>query len=599
MVSDPEKELGSRSIEQPFEENSERQPGPAIPSDSIAAVDHTVTSLQIANENDTAGPSAHPSTTASITKSKFKTATIVAALYLTLFIAALDQMIVATAIPTITHELHSARGYTWIGGAYLIANAAGGPIWAKLSDIWGRKPILLAAVSWFLFASIICARAGSMRVLIGGRALQGASAGGCLQLVTITISDMFSLRSRSLYLGGLGFMWAIAGGIGPVLGGALAQYASWRWIFWINLPTFGITFVVLSVFLDVHNPRTNVIAGIKAIDWLGSLSILAVVIMLLLGLNFGGETFPWSSPKVICLLIFGFLATFIFLFTERKIARYPLMPAALFRNKSNIATLIVTACHGCVYIGSEYYLPLYFQSTHAATPTQSGLLILPTMLMSAVMGIVCGIVMHRYSAYRGLIIVGSVLMTVGTGLYIMFDAETSIAMIIGLQFIAGTGAGLLFEPVYIAIQAFTGQENVATASSTLSFTRNMATSLGVVIGGVVFQNSMTSQSGCLAATGLPPAILSKLSGQDAAANVDIVAMIADVQARLVVQKAFASSTRNMWIFYTCVGTICVLASFFIKASRLSEEHVETKTGLLTTEKKAGEMELQNVDGIAV
>jgi MFS family permease len=148
---------------------------------------------------------------------------------------ALDQTIVATAVPTIASELESAKGYTWIGGAYLLAMAASGPIWTKLSDIWGRKPLLLLAVGWFFASSILCAKAFSMKMLIAARALQGIAGGGLVQLVTITISDLFSLKKRSLFLGCLELMWAIAGGIGPVMGGVFSQYVSWRWIFWINL----------------------------------------------------------------------------------------------------------------------------------------------------------------------------------------------------------------------------------------------------------------------------------------------------------------------------------------------------------------------------
>jgi MFS family permease len=156
-------------------------------------------------------------------------------------------------VPTISADLHSAKGYTWIGGAYLIASAAGAPIWAKFSDIWGRKPLLLLAAAWFFCSSIVCARSSSMGMLIVGRALQGVASGGCVQLVSIAISDMFSLKERSLYMGFLEVrdfccedstiilliksqvMWALAAAAGPILGGVFSQYASWRWIFWINL----------------------------------------------------------------------------------------------------------------------------------------------------------------------------------------------------------------------------------------------------------------------------------------------------------------------------------------------------------------------------
>lgn len=150
-----------------------------------------------------------------------------------------------------------------------------------------------------------------------------------------------------MYLGLLQLMWAVAGGIGPVVGGSLTQFVGWRWNFWINLPVSGSAFVML-LFLDVHNPKTGVVEGIKAIDWFGSLSLLGLMVMLLLGLNFGGATFPWNSPTVICLIIFGALMSVLFFFSEKQLARYPLMPLGLFQQKSNVAVLIVGFMHDFV-----------------------------------------------------------------------------------------------------------------------------------------------------------------------------------------------------------------------------------------------------------
>jgi nitrate/nitrite transporter NarK len=195
--------------------------------------------------------------------------------------------------------------------------------------------------------------------------------------------------------------------------------------------------------------------------------------MILLGLDFGGETFPWNSPKVICLLVFGTVAIFIFVFSEKKFARYPLMPLALFRARSNIATLIVTLCQGAVFIGGDYYMPLYLQSTHSASPSKSGLLVLPYMITAAAMGFVCGIITHKYSAYRALICAGTCALALGMGLFITLGAETSIATIAGFEIVAGVGAGLLFQPSVIAIQAFTAQEDIATAIATLEFVRSI------------------------------------------------------------------------------------------------------------------------------
>jgi len=267
---------------------------------------------------------------------------------LSLFIAALDQTIIATSVPTMVSELNSASGYTWIGGAYLLASSAASPIWAKLSDIWGRKPIQLIAIVVFAVGSVICATASTMRVLIAGRAVQGSAAGALIQLCTITLSDLFSLHQRSLVLGAREIMWALAAGIGPIMGGTFTQLVSWRWNFWVNLPVCAVTFILLVVFLDVHNPKTKTIDGLKAIDWLGSFTVLGFILMLLIGLDLGGTFFPWSSPRVVVLIVIGCLLGVLFILTEKHIAKRPLVPIRIFNKPSNSACMLIAGIQGMV-----------------------------------------------------------------------------------------------------------------------------------------------------------------------------------------------------------------------------------------------------------
>ena len=163
-------------------------------------------------------------------------------------------------------------------------------------------------------------------------------------------------RARSLYIGIMELVWVVAGGVGPVLGGLFSERLSWRWNFWINLPISGATFLLLFIFLDVHNPKTPVLDGLKAIDWFGSLSIIALVLMLLLGLEFGGATVPWNSPRVICLIVFSALMSIAFIYSEKRLARYPLMPLKLFANRSNAASLLVTLWHSMVCVSSSLFI---------------------------------------------------------------------------------------------------------------------------------------------------------------------------------------------------------------------------------------------------
>ncbi|KAJ5460835.1 Efflux pump dotC [Penicillium daleae] len=527
-------------------------------------------------------------------RGKLRIVAIMTGLSLAMLIAALDQTIVATAIPTIAAKLHSAAGYTWIGGAYLLANAAGGCIWAKLSDIWGRKLILLIAVAWFFISSIVCAVAVNMEMLIAGRALQGVAGGGLLQLITIIISDLFSVRHRSLYLGLMEFMWAFAGGIGPLLGGAFSQYVSWRWNFWINVPVSGVTFILLLFFLDVHNPETKIMDGVKAIDWFGSVSILGFTLMLLLGLDFGGQTFAWSSSQVICLIVFGSFCSLLFIYSEKRLAKYPLMPLNIFSRLSNIATLAVAFAHGFVFIAGEYYMPLYLQSVKEASPMRSGVLILPLPLAEAFSGIATGAIIHKTGRYLELIWGGLILMLIGNGLYIHLGVDSSLGEIVGYQLISGIGAGFLFQTPIIAIQAMVSQDETATATATLGFIRNMATASSIVIGGVVFQNSMGKRKAGLLATGMSEAMADRMTGDSAAANIEYISQIDDAAQLLAVKEAFAWSLRNMWILYTCMSAVGLFLSAFILKARLNKEHVETVTGL-NQEKRAVVQEVQPAD----
>ncbi|EXJ96211.1 hypothetical protein A1O1_01337 [Capronia coronata CBS 617.96] len=510
-------------------------------------------------------------------RSRFRITMILIALYLSLFIAALDSTIVSTAVPKITADLHSAAGYIWVGGSYLIANAAAAPIWVKLSDIWGRKPILLAAVVVFFASSIVCAAAVDMQMLIVGRSIQGAAAGGLICMVNVAISDLFSVRERSLWLGLCEGIWALSGAVGPLLGGAFAQEVTWRWCFYCNLPIAGTAFVLLVPFLDVHNPRTSVMDGVKAIDWFGSISILGVTVMLLLGLDLGGSVYPWGSAKVVCLMVFGALMVIIFIYSEKKLAKYPVIPLSLFGTR-NLATLMTTFFHGMVFISAEYYLPLYFQSVKEASPLRSGVLLVPLIVATAGTGVINGVIIHRTGQYRPSMWLGTILMTLGTGLYIMLDVDTSIGTIVGLEIVEGIGSGLLFEPPLIAIQQDVAQDEVGTATSTQSFMRSLALSLGVIVGGIVFQQSMDLRRSSLIEAGLPPSLVEQFSGKNAGANVMLGHTLPPAQ-KLAVKQAFAWSIRNMFIMFTALGALGIFASLFISHKKLSKEHEETVTGL--------------------
>jgi MFS family permease len=448
--------------------------------------------------------------------------------------------------------------------------------------------VLLTAVVVFAAASVLAALSVNMPMLIAARGLQGVASGGLMQLSVIVISDLFSVRERSLYMGFTGFVWAIAGSAGPLLGGAFTESATWRWCFWINVPICAVTFLLSLFFLDVNNPRTKLSAGLRVVDWSGTVAILAITCLVLVGLDFGGSIFPWSSPKVVCLLVVGTLLIGFFLFNEKRLARYPLMPLGVFKTVSNNAVFIIVFAHGMVLIGIEYYMPLFLQSVLQASPLRSGILLLPLIVVQAVVEILAGWLIHRTGRYIEFMWAGSVLMTLGTGLYIIFGAGTSVAVVIGLQVVGAFGPALLFQAPMVAVQNSVSQDETASATASLLFMRSIAMSLSVVVGGVLFQNSMDLRQPNLIAAGLGESIVEALSGSQAAANVDITQSIENPLHRQVVLEAFAWSMRNVFILYTSLAATTVIASVFIKHTNLKTEHTETKTGIenLTRGEKA-------------
>ena len=375
---------------------------------------------------------------------------------------------------------------------------------------------------------------------------------------------------------------------GPPLGGIFSSLASWRWCFYINLPICGLAFIVLLIFLDVKHEKTSFKTGIKAVDWWGIISFLAFSLMVLLGLDFGGSVFAWDSAKVICLLVVGACMLGAFVYSEAKLARYPLIPLELFKDRSNLAALGVTAFHGLAFMPGEYYVPLYLQAVLQKSPIESGLLLVPLLVATAIVGVLTGIVIHRTGRFRELIWAGTALLCLGDGLFIMLGTKSSLGMFIGLTILFGCGAGMLFEPPLIAIQSRSKQGDVATATSTFAFCRSMAVSVSVILGGVVFQNSMNLQSGRLARAGLSTDALEALSGKEAAANVALASKLSDPIQQEAVKDAFAFALRNMWIMYTVLAGLGLLSALFVGKANLSSDHVETVTGIKSEKSKAGE-----------
>ncbi|KAL2180555.1 major facilitator superfamily domain-containing protein [Thermothelomyces heterothallicus CBS 202.75] len=527
------------------------------------------------------------------TRTALQTAAIILALASALFLAALDVTIVTVAVPTIAQQFHSTAGYTWIGSAYMLATAAAAPVWGKISDIWGRKPIMLIAVAVFWVGSLLSAVSVNMTMLIVARALQGVGGGGIVILVNICISDLFSMRKRGVYFGVMGMVWAVASAVGPVLGGVFTSKVTWRWCFYINLPISGVGMVVLALVLKLHNPRTPMRQGLAAVDWLGSLTIVGATLMFLLGLELGGVTHPWGSPTVVCLLVFGIVTACIFVAIEWKVAEFPLVPVYLFAKRSSAASLGVGALQGIVFISGSYYLPLYFQAVLGASPLMSGVYILPWVMSLSLTSAATGIVIKKTGRYLPCIIFGMAVMTLGFGLFTDLEPRANWAKIVIFQLIAGTGVGPNFQAPLIALQTTVEPRDMAAATGTFAFIRQLFTSISIVIGSVVFQNGMERQLPRLVEeVGADAARL--LSGSNAASSVGLVGTLPEPQRR-VAREAYFDSLRKMYVMYVAFAGLGLLVACLVGSRQLSKVHTEHKTGLHNMKKRSREVEEEEED----
>ncbi|KUM59907.1 hypothetical protein ACN42_g7239 [Penicillium freii] len=460
------------------------------------------------------------------------------------FLSALDVTIVATALPTIAKEVNASTAkYAWIGSAYTLSTTASVPIWAQLSNIFGRKPIIMLANLAFLGGSLICGLTKSVGLLIGGRVVQGLGSGGCLIMVTVIIGDMFEVKDRAKYYGLTGIVWAISSSFGPILGGVFTQTIGWRWCFLINLPFDGLSLGVLFFALKSQTKTIPIMDGLKSLDWIGSLLIIGGTVCFLYGLEVGAsDQRPWASAMVICLLVFGVVILGLFILYEARFATNPLIPGRILSSRTNCASISVLCLHSLVFISYDYFLPLYFQVVLGFNAIISGVCLLVLVVPLSAFTMSTGWYVRRKGDYQSPIWIGTCFMTLGTGLFISLGSGIDWPKIIIFQIIVGIGAGPLFQSPMIALQSHVKQVDIAAAMSASSFMRSLCSSISIVIGSVLLQKTLHGGKLTL--------------GSDDGADKNI--------GKTLSVKNSASALSTMWIFYCAMCGAMTLASLFIK-----------------------------------
>jgi len=367
-------------------------------------------------------------------------------LMLVMLVAALDSTIVATALPTIVGDLGGLSHISWVVTAYLLAQTVVTPLYGKLGDLYGRKIVLQTGLVIFIVGSALCGLSHTLPELIAFRAVQGLGGGGLIVSAQATVGDVVTPRQRGRYQGLFGAVFGLAFVVGPLLGGAITTSLSWRWIFYINLPVGLVALVVIGIAL----PKTRR-DGHHRIDYLG-VSILALGLSaLVLFVSLGGSTLAWGSGASVTLAVAAVVLLGAFVLVERRAAE-PVLPMRLFRNSVFTSTSIVALLLGFAMFGSITYLPLYFQVVRGASPTKSGLELLPLMGGLILTSTVGGQIVSRTGRYRVFPIVGTAFMTVGGFLLARLTPTTSAVTAALFMFVTGFGIGLVMQVLVVAVQ---------------------------------------------------------------------------------------------------------------------------------------------------
>jgi EmrB/QacA subfamily drug resistance transporter len=474
---------------------------------------------------------------------------IFVAILLGMLMAALDQTIVATALPTIVANLGGAGHQSWVVTSYLLASTIVTALVGKLGDQFGRKRVFQAAVVFFVAGSVLCGLSQSMGMLVASRALQGIGGGGLMVTAMALIGEIIPLRDRGRYQGAMGAVFGVTTVIGPLLGGYFTDHFTWRWAFWINVPISVVVFFVAAAAIPPLSQRSK-----PAIDYAGILFVGLGAAGLTLATSWGGTTYPWGSPTIIGLFAGSAVSLCIFAWVETRVAA-PILPTRLFGNPVFTVCCVLSFVVGFAMLGALTFLPTYMQFVNGVSATTSGLRTLPMVLGMLTTSMGSGVLVGRTGRYKVFPVAGTAVMAVAFFLMSRMDPSTS-ALVQSLYLVVlGAGIGMCMQTLVLIVQNTSSFDDLGVATSGVTFFRTIGSSFGAAIFGSLFTNFLHSRIG--------PALVASRAPAAAAASPEALHRLPhDVAAPIV--AAYADSLTHVFFWAAPVALVGLILAVFLR-----------------------------------
>ncbi|GAM37298.1 hypothetical protein TCE0_023r07110 [Talaromyces pinophilus] len=505
----------------------------------------------------------------------------VLSLMLVILIVSLDATALSVAIPVITSDLNgTSLTAFWAGISFMLAVVIVQPIYTTVSDVLGRKIALYTGFVLFTIGSIIFAVAHSMSILILGRIIQGLGGGGLDVLNEIIIADITTLKERPLYLGLMSVPMAIGSALGPILGAAFSEYATWRWIGWINLPIIAVSAPLAVFFLRLKPIERSMWSRLASLDWIGLVLFAIGITVFALPLSWGGAMYPWSSWRTIVPLVIGIVVLTVFAVYEARPA-HPVFPYRIFRSRTAVVTLIGSFIHGMVLYTLLFYMPLFFESVFLEAPLGSAVSMLPLLCMVTAFSGLAAWVVEYVRHYRWEIWLGWVLLTLGTGLFAVWDVNSSLAIKSGFQVIAGIGMGALFTVLPIPMQASapTAEDQGLAVGVLVSF-RLFGALVGLAIGSTAFSSTFGHGISSLGSN-LPKDVVILKDPNQAIGFIPYLRQLRNLTAEELnaIRSVYRDSMQTIWYILTGFGgfgflTSLLTASLTLETEELSRQYFD-------------------------